>query len=385
MGFESPLKKAGVQAGDRIAICLPHDERLPSLFFAIWDLGASVCPLNPKLPPLVLARYLERLAPSLCIDSFDSFPQAKRCQGVSPDLLLFTSGSTGTPKIAALSIENLMASAKGSVDALDLRAGDEWLVQLPLYHVGGIAILFRCLVAGAKAAFGGTQITHLSAVPTQLYQATPVYPKLRCLLLGGAPVRSYPERLPVYVTYGLTEMSSLVVARRAPPCIDGRFYLGDPLPGRTLKLVGEEIFVGGPCLFQGYWEGGLLTPAPEWFPTGDLGHVHPQEGLTVLGRKDWQFISGGENIQPEEIERELLNIPGVEEAAVFPWPDEQYGHRPVAVIQGVLDLATMRASLKLPKYKIPTRLLVLKNFPKNGLKINKKLIFEFVSNSFTAS
>lgn len=384
--FLSALKKSGVQAGDRIAICLPHDERLPSLFFDIWNLGACCCPINPKLPPLVRAQYLERLNPSLCIDSFDTFAQAIRRPGASPDLLLFTSGSTGTPKIAALCLKNLIASAEGANAALDLKAGDEWLLQLPLYHIGGIAILFRCLTSGAKITFGGTNITHLSAVPTQLYRSSPIYPKLRCLLVGGAPVATYSAHLPIYVTYGLTEMSSLVVARHHPPSIDGTLYLGPPLPGREVLISEEgEILVKGPCLFQGYWENGVLTPPPEWFATGDIGIMHPQEGLTILGRKDWQFISGGENIQPEEIERELLQLPGVEQAVVVPRNDPQYGKRPVAVIQGSLDFLTMQKKLesRLPKYKVPTALFVVKDFPKKGLKIDRNTIFNFVSNSLT--
>jgi O-succinylbenzoic acid--CoA ligase len=388
MNLAPQLKKSGIQAGDRIAVCLPQDERLPHLLFALWDLGASVCPINPKLPLALRAEYLKRIDPSACIDCWEKFPVAQRRPGTSPDLLLFTSGSTGIPKIAALSTHQLLANAKGAINALDLKPNDEWLVQLPLYHVGGIAILFRCLVAKAKAVFGGMGVTHLSAVPTQLYRASPVYPRLRCLLLGGAPVSRYNPKLPIYISYGLTEMGSVVAARECPPQIDGHYYLGAPLPGREVK-IGEtgEILVKGPCLFQGYWEEGQLTPPPEWFPTGDIGHIDPREGLTVLGRKDWQFISGGENIQPEEIEKELLLIPGIEEAVVVPQPDPEYGQRPVAVVQGQLDLKTMQTFLetRLPKYKIPVALFRLESLPKKGLKVDRKRIFESVSNSFPAS
>jgi O-succinylbenzoic acid--CoA ligase len=99
-----------------------------------------------------------------------------------------------------------------------------------------------------------------------------------------------------------------------------------------------EILVRGECLFIGYYNpyAGWLNPARTrdgWFHTGDLGTLSDDGVLTVLGRRDNMFISGGENIHPEEIEKALTSIGGIEEAVVVPAPDAEYGMRPVAWIR----------------------------------------------------
>ena len=379
------LQKLGVQPGDRIAIRRPPCPTLIALLFAAWRLGASPCPLNLRLPPAQIESCLARLAPKLLVDSFPlrhapmpSFKSAPQ------SLFLFTSGSTGTPKIAVLSLESLIANAAANIP---LARGDRWLLSLPLFHVGGIGIVLRCILKQAAIALDEKDpaITHLSYVPTQLYRSTPIYKNLKCLLLGGAPPTSYPEHLPVAVAYGLTEMGSTICARLRPPRPGGLYHLGFPLPGREVRLNPDgEILVRGQTLFQGYWEKGRIEPPPDWFPTGDLGRIDKEEGLAILGRKDWQFISGGENIQPEEIERHLLQIPAVIDAAVVPRSDPEFGQRPVAFVKSAdpsFDLNKMQESLRerLPKYKIPVALFLLDELPKNSLKIARKELFEIAN------
>ncbi len=375
------LIRRGVKEGSRVAF-FPHPNPLIiALFFAIWRLGASACPLHLRLPLEQREKMLERLQADLLIlenerpDLERSF-FSKVCPTL-PALFLMTSGSTAEPKIAVLSYQNIWTNAETAISFLDLRAGDRWLFNLPLFHVGGIGVVMRCVLARSAivASLQDSQITHISCVPTQLYRATPVYKTLRCVLLGGAPIHSYPERLPVIVTYGLTEMGSMVLAQRRPT--DG--YLGFALPKREIKLADDgEILVRGECLFQGYWQGGKIEPPDCWFATKDVGHFDPIQGFQILGRKDWQFISGGENIQPEEIERYLLNIPGVREATVIPKKDPEFGARPVAFVSGDLSLEEMRAYLlpRLPKYKIPIALIFIDEMPKKGLKVDRQALFD---------
>jgi O-succinylbenzoic acid--CoA ligase len=338
-----------------IPIVNPHTAH----FFAAWRRNSCICPLNSRLP----AAQIEE--------------QKKRLSTPSSDLLLFTSGSTGTPKIAALSLSNLIASAEGAITHFDLKPNDQWLLSLPLFHVGGIGIMMRCILARATITLIETpDITHLSYVPTQLYRTTPTYKKLRCLLLGGAPIQNIPKKLPIFASYGLTEMGSVVCAKYLP----SDEFLGHPLPGREVRIHDGEIQVRGECLFQGYYENGKITPPADWFATGDLGKWCPVNGLAITGRKDWQFISGGENIQPEEIEKHLLTLPNVQEAVVIPKKDPEFGERPIAIIRGSATLEEMRTHLidKLPKYKIPISLHSVEEMPKNGLKIDrKKLLFNF--------
>ncbi len=323
--------------------------QLIALFFACFRQNKSIFPINPRLP-------LDVIKPPHVP------PQS---------LLLFTSGSTAAPKIAVLSLANLLANASGAIQALDLRPKDQWLLSLPLYHVGGIGILIRCILARATMVLGDSpNITHLSYIPTHLYRATPIYKKLRCLLLGGAPILTIPDRLPIYTTYGLTEMGSMVTLN------------GQLLPNREVQIAPDgEILVRGPCLFQGYL--GEESPNKDWFATGDLGRYKKE--LVITGRKDWMFISGGENIQPEEIERELLCLPEVIEAVVLPKDDAEFGKRPVAVVQArfQFNLKRMQSALVnvLPKYKIPIALYLVDEIPKkNNFKIDRFILTQHINN-----
>ncbi len=380
----SELIERGVKEGSRVAFS-PHPTPLiAALFFAIWRLGAVACPLSLRLPPEQRRKILEQLQPVLVLEENLCPSSLRTClSSVYPEcsaLFLMTSGSTAEPKIAALSYLNIWTNAQTSLACLDLQEGDRWLLHLPLFHVGGIGVLMRCVLAGAAVVStpNDLNITHISSVPTQLYRATPVYKTLRCVLLGGAPVHSYPERLPVVVTYGLTEMGSMVLAKQRP--VDG--YLGFALPKREIRLAHDgEILVRGECLFQGYWRLGKIEPPAPWFATKDIGHLDPVRGIQIQGRKDWLFISGGENVQPEEIESYLLQIQGVREAVVVPKKDPEFGERPVAFISGELDLERMRRFLSplLPKYKIPINLVVLPEMPKIGLKIDRKSLCNYLS------
>lgn len=340
--------KQNISEGEVISLSNPPSAELIAQFFVAWRNNASVFPQNLRAP-------------------LQTIPFTKHFQS----LLLYTSGSTGTPKIAVLSLKSLLTSATYSVPLIQ---NDRWLLSLPLYHVGGIGIMLRCILAKAAIVLDQNhpEITHLSYVPTQLYRASPVYKNLKCILLGGAPTFSIPQNLPIYSTYGLTEMGSMVLLRKKPALIDGSFYLGDPLPKREIKLAPDgEIFVRGETLFNGYL--GEERSPNEWFATGDLGKRHATEGIAIIGRKDWQFFSGGENIQPEEIEKYLLQIPGVLEAIVLPKEDPEFGARPVAVIRTNMTTISLD-SLKeyLPKYKIPIAIHLLTDFPKTGLKTDRR-------------
>lgn len=379
----SELQKRGVREGSRVAF-LPYSSPLTAaLFFAIWRLGAAACPLHLRLPLEAKEKMLQRLQVDWCVpENFrpsGTHSQLSELKPSLPALFLMTSGSTAEPKIAVLSGQNIFANAEGAISFLDLRPNDRWFLNLPLFHVGGIGILIRCVLANAAVVTAPRYpgVTHLSCVPTQLYRAWPVYQTLRCVLLGGAPIHSYPERLPIVATYGLTEMGSMVLAKEKPK----NGYLGFALPKREVKLGEDgEIFVRGECLFQGYWKEGRVEPSDDWFATRDIGRLDLIEGIKILGRKDWQFISGGENIQPEEIEQHLLQIPGVKEAAVLPKKDPEFGERPVAFISGELDLERMRKCLLplLPKYKIPVTLISIEEMPRKGLKIDRKALLEKV-------
>lgn len=384
------LEEKGIKPLSRIAVRSPSTPAIVALFFAAWRLGAGVCPLNTRLPAEAVQKMVQNLNADLYLDIYEgqssfiswtgSRASLSKIDAGSPALYLATSGSTAEPKIAVLSLQNLLKNAEGALSLLDLREQDAWLLQLPLFHVGGIAVILRSILARAAIVtdLSYADITHISCIPTHLYRASPVYKNLRCVLVGGAPITISPTYLPIIATYGLTEMGSMVLAQTMPS--DG--FLGHALPHRKIKIGDDrEIWVGGECLFQGYLRNGIIDPPGEWFATRDLGELDLERGIKILGRKDWQFISGGENIQPEEIEQHMMQIPGIQEVAVVPKNDPEFGMRPVAFITGYMELSLLQEILssKLPKYKIPIDVICLPEMPRLGIKIDRKSLINTIS------
>ncbi|HEX6945188.1 MAG TPA: AMP-binding protein, partial [Casimicrobiaceae bacterium] len=156
-------------------------------------------------------------------------------------------------------------------------------------------------------------------------------PRLRCVLVGGMATaprllqRASARRVPVVLTYGMTETCSQVVATpyedRFAPAARGD---GRPLPGVGLRVVDGRIEVSGPMLMAGYWNGPALA-AGAWFDTGDLGVLDAEGALHVQARRGDLIVTGGENVYPAEVERVLEDCPGIAAAAVFGLPDETWG------------------------------------------------------------
>jgi o-succinylbenzoate---CoA ligase len=344
------LEQLGVHQETRVGIAWPTSPELIFLILALYQLGAVGCLISTRMPPSALQQLEQQVDLML---PFQVWPEGEQPLHVTlspsevPVSQLWTSGSTGTPKPVLLTAANHYWSALGSQHNLPLSTNDHWLLNLPLYHTGGLSIVWRCLMAGATLVLDEGPCTHVSMVATQLVRllraGTRPWPGLRVLLLGGgpAPVSLLQEALqagwPVYPTYGLTEMASQVATAAVP---GGSMQL---LPYRQLQVdPSGQIMVGGKTLASGLGD---------WYPTRDLGRLEADGSLTVLGRLDNQFVSGGEKIQPEEIEALLLEQPSVHRALVVPVADPEYGERPMAVIEGSANLDLLREQL--PGYKIP--------------------------------
>jgi o-succinylbenzoate---CoA ligase len=239
--------------------------------------------------------------------------------------------------------------------------------------------------------------THVSLVSTQLQRLLAdannhaLLRSFKCILLGGSAMpqplieQSLKLGLNIYLSYGLTEMSSQVatgkVSRIDQAC-------AKVLPYRQVNISPEgEIMVRGEVLFKGYETGMRLSlPIREkgyWFPTGDMGQLDKEGCLTVTGRRDSMFISGGENIHPEEIEKALLSIKGIEGAIVVPKEDKEFGHRPIAFIKfaGVPladDYIVRCLQDDLPHFKVPIAFFPWpRNLMAQGIKISRQ---EFLKN-----
>ncbi len=380
------LSEQGIAPRTHVAFIAHSTPATILLLFALFRIGAVACPLSHRIPDALLSEHLHHLSAthfltSTIPPSSSTAPDATVCHSEWATLLL-TSGSSGTPKAACHSLGNHLASALQAGGLLKLTPHSRWLLSLPLFHVSGLAILFRCFTHGAAVVLSShlEGITHLSLVPTQLHRLlqNPQPHSFQCLLLGGAPLSDAllqaASHLPLYTTYGMTEMSSMVTLSNPRP-LHG--HAGKPLPETGLRIENGEICVSGKTLFQGYWdaESHTLSPPGEWFATKDLGKYDLDGNLVLIGRKDRQFISGGENIQPEEIERALQSVPGIRAATVLPIPDPEFGERPMAFIDDATQshtLATIRAALehRLASFKHP---VAIQAYPDTLLQTGIKL------------
>ena len=135
----------------------------------------------------------------------------------------------------------------------------------------------------------------------------------------------------------------------------------------------------GDTLFLGYWEkAGVRRPVNEagWMVTRDRGHWKEDGALQILGRLDNMLISGGENIQPEEIEDVLQQHHNVSQALVVAVEDEEYGQRPAAFVQWReeknADIEELKAFLgqTLARFKIPEHFL---NWPSESMTTGFKV------------
>jgi O-succinylbenzoic acid--CoA ligase len=413
------LLDLGVEPGDRVAIAEPNRFECPLVLLALWRLGAVACLLNIRQPAAVLNAQCERIgcryqvmlpgskvaspaiaplviSPSLTAEAVDI--AAPTPTASAPATIIFTSGTAHEPKAVLHTLGNHYYNALGSNANIPVRPGDRWLCSLPLYHVGGLAILFRCLLGGGTvhmAAPGADlyslcrqhRLTHVSLVATQLRRlleagaSRQALPDLTCLLLGGGPTpesltaAALDRGLPVFRSYGLTEMASQVATSSRPDGSRRRV-----LDYREIRLAPDgEILVRGKTRFSGYVNGAdLETPFdPEgWFATGDIGAFDSESGLRIIGRKDNMFIAGGENVQPEQIETALRSLPGVCEAVVVPAPDSEFGARPVAFVaaESFTPQAWRHAlSRSLPGYMIPVAFYSWPEFaPQSGIKADRR-------------
>lgn len=390
--------------GDSVALVARNDYQTLLVMLSAWQQGLRTLLLNPAFPDGLTHQILDHAGIRTVID-----PMAVALDGsLTPGgicfdadrllTLVLTSGSTGTPKAVTHTASNHLASADGLFSLMPFGDNDCWLLSLPLFHVSGLAIIWRWLRKGAMLKIADTKgdalltalngATHASLVPTQLQRllGSEKPSSLHSVLLGGAVIPqslvddAEQKGIRCWCGYGMTEMASTITAKRA----DGHFSVGQTLPKRALKLSADgEIWVGGETLSPGYLVKGKLQPlADKWFATKDRGEWLDGE-LRIHGRMDNMFICGGENVQPESIERVLLSFDGVEQVFVLPQADPKWGYIPVAIVQGRVDKPAFlqKARVLLPPHQVPKNVLALPDgFGEGGIKLSRKALAEWLSN-----
>lgn len=448
------LASLGVRDGDRVALLLRNSAAYVALTHALARLGAVAVPLNVRLavPELrwqladasprtlvsdaaAAARALEaaeglpRLEHVAVVHELDALPEADVPLREHVDLasvqgIVYTSATSGRPKGVLLSFGNHWWSALGSALRLGLDGDDRWLAPLPLWHVGGLAIVWRSAIYGITMVLhdafdpaavnrdiDGGAVTVASMVGTMLERVLasrhgrPFPPSLRCVLLGGGPAPAglldacRRLKVPVAGTYGLTEAASQVATLPPDETLSKPGSAGHPLLPTRIRIDADgraaaaheigEILVAGPTVMLGYAGRPDETARAlhgGWLNTGDLGYLDADGCLYVVDRRDDLIVTGGENVYPAEVEAVLREHPAVADAGVIGIPDATWGQAVGAAVILRPGAAAMAEELRtfcaarLARYKLPRSVWFVEVLPRSsGGKLLRRAIREWAA------
>lgn len=343
------LRKRGAGAGSRIGVVIgePTVESIATLWGA-WRLGAAAMPLDPARSAI---HAVDDVVDVLDL-SEETWTGDTPASASDLHSLVLTSGSEAGPRACRITHGNVAAAVGASAQRLRNGAGDRWLLALPLFHIGGVSILWRSAAAGgcvvvqprfdaedAAVRLRSGDVTIASLVPTMLRRILDVdagpYRGVRAVLLGGAAApHSLVERgldagLPILTTYGMTETCSQVATVVPGRERESLGTVGEPLEGMVVTVVDGKVAVDGPAVSPGY-DGEPSRQGP--LVTNDLGFFDDAGRLVVTGRADDVIITGGVNVHPAAVEAVLATHPDVVEVAVVGSPDAEWGERVTAVI-----------------------------------------------------
>ncbi len=388
---------------------------------ALWNLDAVPVPLNTKLLDKEILYIIDdfdfkfiitdksfadkKTGSFLTIINFDEIDivsDTVKFPARSIDdeaVVIFTSGSSGRSKGVVHTFSSLINSVENSNEVLNHSIGDRWLASLPFYHIGGFQIICRSLYYGCSIilpessqahdlaeAITNNKPTHLSLVSTQLERLmnikTKPDPPLKISLIGGGFIDD--ELIinsnsigwkPVRV-YGSSETASLVTAISADEIKAKPESVGKPFKNVQIRISKEsEILVRSKSLFKKYLSDEAETLSKftgYYFHTGDLGFIDKDGYLFIEARRNDLIVTGGENVNPLEVEKTLLELDCIKEVCVFPKIDKTWGQIVAAAV--VLNNLEFNESLikellkqKIAGYKIPKRFFYVEKLPRTSL------------------
>lgn len=408
----SKLFSSGVRAGDTIAVDLPNSDMFVFSVLACSYLGVTAVLLNHRNTDYEKGQRIGQLNITRVVDErfFDSVSEpSDSTKYIYPErddvfIVMFTSGTTGVPKAAPLTYGNIISSCIASNERLNRFGVGIWQAVLPMYHIGGLQIVFRSIMNHSSfivyGRFDATTVlddmdrfgvTHISVVDKMLRDMIAAdaesLKRYEVILMGGGPVNRATVSLyggsNLYMTYGMTETCSQIATSLCSENASG----AELLSGFQCRIFDQRdgkgsVGVKGPAVFGGYLDldnGDLFRDG--YFITGDTGSIS-ENRLKIGERVQDMFISGGENIYPREIEDLTLSVDGIEEAAVIGVEDGTWGRTPVLFISGSSDIKDVSRRLSvLSKFKRPKQIFFLDGLPKKGIgKIDRDALRKMYRN-----
>ena len=427
--YSRSLLRENIQPQDRILIYLPSGVELIEIILACFEIGAVAAPISPKLtegernviidkiqPKLIITNWQQKETlpfsslPLTSIAYIEELPNASSgCSVIKNDYIynsdditaiILTSGTTGIPKAVQLTYGNFEASCNNWNEFLQFQSNDQFLCCLPLHHIGGFVVMLRALMFGFSVNLVSTfeaklvldtiikyPVSIISLVPTMLKRILDLegglkaIKSLRWILLGGGPSPEYlldlciKEKLNIVKVYGMSETCSGTVGLKLLDEPQNKLYAGRPFNGAKIWTENNELYISGPMVMKGY-VGEAATNGHH--NSHDLGQVDNGNLVFLDIRRKDLIITGGENVNPLEVEEALLQIEGITDAAVIGVEDVEWGEKVVAyIVNSEFGIRNSEFRMKLKgrisDFKIPKEFIQVSSIPRNELG---KIVYE---------
>ena len=440
--WASVLQHQGVGKNDSIAFlnscnCLEH----VTLMLACAKIGAFFVPLNFRLSNVEIEDVVKRLEPKLYIGSgakelnvdfkYLDFKSIKLSEYTSfienkstlddTILMLFTSGSTGVPKGVMFHGNMLLTNQIETCKGWGLTPDDVTLVETPFFHTGGYNVLllpllylggtaiiassfnaenvFKCIESEKVSVYFGVPTMFQMLLENSYFQKCD-FSSIRFFVSGGAAcsipmIEEYQKKNLMFKQgFGLTEVGPNCFLLDSNDAIKKAGSIGRPMPHSKVRVINKEgldvsvgeageLLLSGPHVCSGYYKNPKAfeeTVKNNYFYTGDLVRFDEEGFFFVVGRIKDMYISGGENVYPGEVEKQITSHKDISEAVVVSVPSEKWGEVGFSFLKTddvEFTVEELREYLNplLSRYKHPHFVKCLKSFPllPNG-KVDRKFL-----------
>ena len=401
---EAPRKLA---PGDRVVIQMKNGAGFLAQCLALWRLGLVIVPVDRTLGRPEAQTIAEFMGATLLLneDTWTDVHRDTEHPAASPPgtvMVKLTSGSTGTPKGIALSDSQLLADAANICSTMDIRPADLNFAAIPLSHSYGfdnlvlplitqgtpVAVLGEVLPRAVLEGIASSKATVFPAVPFlldalgRLPEPVPRLDSLRTVISAGAPLsasvyHAFRKRfgIGVHQFYGSSECGGITYEREPKDdFVEG--CVGTPMNNVSVGLgVDDRVQVRGANVATGYFPAPGRDDEPVLghgvFLTGDIGRIDETGRVHLLGRVSSFINVAGRKVDPVEIEKCLVQFPGVSAATVMGVADATRGQAIAAFVTRqrtgfAVDALLQHCREHLAPWKVPRVVKVLDALPMNS-------------------
>lgn len=335
-------------------------------------------------------------------------------------VIIFTSGSSDIPKGVEITFSNLYYSALNGNEYLNHTSNDKWCLSIPAYHIGGFSIFIRSLLFGctviipesnrAESVYNTIlkyKANYISLVSPQLnyfvennLQANV---ELKISLIGGGFIDNnlFNEANNLgwkcATVYGSTETSSFVTFNGNKYFYNNYLSVGKAVNQTQIEIIDSEnnlipsmksgeIVIKGKSVAKGYFNNendSELKFRNGKYYSGDIGFLDKNGYLFIESKRSDLIVTGGENVNPFEVEKIIKQFTGIKDCVVIPLSNKKWGQIVTAIIESDISINENKLleflKNNLAVYKVPKKFFFVNELPRTALgKINRKKCLELI-------